>query len=74
MTQIILSDDQLRAIRQASGTVEIRDQNGILVGYVAPPAIATEDEIAEARRRLKSNGPWHTTAEVLGRVRALEQK
>jgi len=74
MTQIILNDKQLEAVRQATGTVEIRDRTGVLVGYVTRQVMPTAEEIAEARRRLSSDGPWHTTAEVLSRLRALEQQ
>ena len=73
MTQIILNDDQVQAVRRANDTVELRDQSGVLVGYLAQRAMATPEEIAEARPRLNSDGPWHTTAEVLSRLRAQER-
>jgi hypothetical protein len=73
MTRIILNDEQVQSVRQATDTVELCDQSGILLGYVTRKIKATPEELAEARRRLSSEGPWHTTAEVLGRLRALEQ-
>ena len=74
MTHVILNHDQASAVRSASGIVEILDESGILVGYVARPPLFTPDEIAEAERRATSPGPWHTTAEVLAHLRALEQE
>jgi len=47
MTQIILSDDQARVVHAARDAVEIRDQQGNLLGYVSPPP--SDVEIAEAR-------------------------
>lgn len=72
MSQILLNDDQANVVRQATDPVELCDRSGILLGYVTRKVIATPEEIAEARRRLNSDGPWHTTAEVLARMRALE--
>ena len=74
MTQIVLSDEQFQAFHQATDAVEIRDSHGVLLGYVTRRPLATPTEIAEARRRLGSNGPWHTTAEVLDRLHAQEQR
>ncbi len=73
MSQIILNNDQFQAVRQAIGNVEVLDPSGVLVGYMTRPPMATPEEIAEARRRLNTNGPWHTTAEVLRHLQALEQ-
>ena len=33
----------------------------------------TPEEIAEAERRSNRPGPWHTTKEVLARLKSLEQ-
>jgi len=71
MTQIILSDDQANAVQAATDTVEIRDRHGNLLGYVSPPP--SDAEIAEARRRLQSAGPWYTTEQVLDQLKSLEQ-
>ena len=71
MAQIVLSDDQAKAVQTALEPVELRDQRGNLLGYVSlPPGDA---EIAEAKRRLESAGPWHTTEEVMDHLRSLEQ-
>jgi hypothetical protein len=71
MTRVVLNDDQARTVRQATG--EMLDEGGVLVGYLTQP-LFTPDEIAEAERRAASAGPWHTTAEVLSHLRALEQE
>lgn len=71
MSQIILNDDQVKAIQAATDAVELRDQQGKLVGYIAPPP--SDEEIAEAQRRLNSAGPWHTTSQVLDHLDSLEQ-
>ena len=70
MVQIILTDDQVHAIHVATGTVEVRDQRGELLGYLSRPP--SDSELAVAARRLKSNGPWHTTKEVLSHLDSLE--
>lgn len=73
MTQVILNHEQTTAIRSANGSVEILDDRGILVGFLSRKILATPEEIAEAKRRLKSPGPWQTTKEFLARLRGLEQ-
>ena len=73
MTQIILNDDQVQSVRQATDTVELCDQSGVPLGFVARKVMATPEEIAEALRRLASPGPWHTTEQFVARLRALEQ-
>ncbi len=69
MAHIILTDDQVRAVQIATGTVEVRDQRGALLGYLSRPP--SDAEIAEARRRLRSEGPWYTTQQVLDHLDSL---
>ena len=71
MTEIILSADQIQAVVGATDAVELRDDQGILLGYVARPP--SDKEISEARRRLETDGPWHTTEQVLKHLDSLEQ-
>ena len=71
MTQIILSADQVRVVVGASETVEVRDDQGTLLGYVVRPP--GNSEVIEAKRRLESDGPWHTTEQVLKHLDSLEQ-
>jgi hypothetical protein len=71
MIQIILSDEQARAVQDAAEGVELRDERGKLVGYISrPPSNA---EISAAKQRLKSDGPWYTTQQVLDHLQSLEQ-
>lgn len=70
MTHIVLSDDQVRAVKSAPGAVELRDEQGNLLGYVARPT--SRDRTAEAKRRLNSEGPWHSTDQVLEHLDSLE--
>jgi hypothetical protein len=72
MTQIILTDDQVSALQFAAGTVEVRDGRGALLGYIARPP--SDAEIAEATRRLASDGPWYTTQQVLDHLDSLEPR
>ncbi len=69
--RIVLSDDRANAVQAATDVVEIRDRHGSLLGYVSPPP--GEAEIAEAKRRLESDGPWHTTEQVMDHLKSLEQ-
>ena len=71
MMRIVLSDDQANAVQAATDVVEIRDRRGSLLGYISPPP--GDAEIAEAKRRLESNGPWHTTEQVMDHLKSLEQ-
>lgn len=70
MIQIILNDEQARAVANAADSIELRDKRGKLVGYVSPPLKDTV--IAEANRRLHSSGPWYTTQQVLEHLQSLE--
>jgi hypothetical protein len=74
MIQITLDDDQVQAVQQAAGAVEILDRRGVLIGYVTRPGSFTPAEIAEAQKRASWQGPWHTTEQLLARLHALEQK
>ena len=74
MTQLFLTDEQANAIRHANGTIALCDPSGAFIGYVNREVHFTPEEIAEAKRRGESPGPWYTTAEVLSHLRALEQE
>jgi hypothetical protein len=73
MIQIVLNDEQMEALRKAGEEVEIRDPNGGLLGYLDRP-FDDEEILAEADRRLNSDGPWYTTEQVLEHLRSLERK
>ena len=50
--------------------VEVRDQTGRQLGFVS--LNFTSDEIDEARRRLASDEPRHTTCEVMEHLQNLD--
>lgn len=71
MTRLILDDQQVQTVAKASGTLELCDQRGNIVGYLPP--CPSQDEIAEAKRRLNTPGPRRTTQQILENLRAREQ-
>lgn len=70
MTSITLNSDQLREFEAAGDTIELRDEAGNVLGYVAKPLSA--EIIATALQRSQSAGPWHTTQQVLDHLKSLE--
>ena len=70
MTHIILDDDQIKAVKGATGAIEIRDRKGNLVGYFSNRL--GKDVVTEAKRRANSDGPWYTTEQVLAHLDSLE--
>jgi len=71
MAHIVLDEEQSRIVSESQGDVEIRDSSGQPLGYLTHGF--TPEEIAEAKRRAKSDGPWHTTAEVLEHLQSLDR-
>jgi hypothetical protein len=63
MPQVILDDEQAKLLASALKPVEVRDRQGNLLGVIPP--VWTEEDIADAKRRLASDEPRYTTAEVL---------
>ena len=70
MTQIILNDEQVQALKGTTETVQLRDQNGNLLGYITRPF--SRERIADALRRADSDGPWYTMERVLNHLESLE--
>ncbi len=70
MPHIVVDDRQAKIISEAAQTVEIRDQHGNHLGYVAHPF--TDEDFAVAKRRLQSDEPRFTTQGVLNHLRSLE--
>ncbi len=70
MSHIIVDDDQARIILGATGEVEVRDRQGRHLGFVEHGF--TEEDIELAKQTLASDGPWHTTQQVLDHLRSLE--
>jgi hypothetical protein len=71
MSHIVVDAGQAEVLAQARGLVQVRDQDGHVVGYITPAP--TEDEIARARLRFGSDEPTSTTQQVLDRLRSLER-
>jgi hypothetical protein len=69
MSHIVLTEDQFRTISQAY-PVEVRDPQGVVVGFIEPLAFS-EADLAEAHRRAASSGPWLTGDQVLNHLQAL---
>jgi hypothetical protein len=70
MPHIVLNDEQAKIVATALRPVQVRDSKGNVLGQIPP--IWTEEDIADAKRRLASNEPWYTTAEVLARLHSLK--
>jgi hypothetical protein len=69
---IVVDDRQAKIISEATQSVEIHDQHGNHLGYVAHRF--TAEDIAVAKRRLQSDEPRFTTQEVLNHLRSLERE
>jgi hypothetical protein len=72
MLELILTEDQTKALSKASGPVVVRDAKGNLVGQLEPPL--TPETIAELKRRAASPGPFYTGAQVQARLEALQEE
>jgi hypothetical protein len=72
MQHITVDDSQAKIISEATGWVEVRDQHGKALGYVA--AGFSAEDIAIAKRRLASQEPRYSTQQVLDYVQTLESK
>ena len=70
MAFITIDQRQARVLFETPDEIEVRDEQGNRLGYVARGFSAAE--IAEARRILASNGPWYTTQQVLDHLRSLK--
>ena len=72
MLQIVLTDEQAKVVASALKPVQVCDSRGNVLGRIDP--IWTEEDIAEAKRRLASDEPRYTTAQVLEHLRSLEKQ
>jgi hypothetical protein len=70
MSRIVLTAEQAKVVATATGPVAVCDAAGNVLGYFMPAW--TEEDIAEAKKRLSSDSPRMTTAEVLAYLRSLE--
>jgi hypothetical protein len=72
MPQIILDDEQAKLLASSLKPVEVRDRQGNLLGVIPP--LWTEEEVADAKKRLASDEPRYATAEVLEHLCSLDMK
>ncbi len=71
MPHLVLSEEQVQVLREASDLVEVRDGQGQVLARLVPPAEAAL--VAEAKRRLAAGGPRYSSAEVRARLQRLEE-
>jgi hypothetical protein len=72
MTQIVLPREQADVVARAIEPIEVCDPNGELLGYIDP--VWTREDIDEAKRRIASDQPRYTTAQVMKHLQSLESK
>jgi hypothetical protein len=68
-----LTPEQAQVVAQAQQSVQVCDSNGNVLGHIEPIGF-TQEEIAEAKRRLASDQPRYTSQQVLAHLRALEEE
>jgi hypothetical protein len=73
MPAIVLTEEQARIVSQAQAAIPVCDPNGNVLGHIEPLDI-TPEQIAEAKRRAASPGPWYTGEQVQARLRALQEE
>lgn len=71
MTRIVLTEEQMKLVRQSTSPVPVCDPTGIVLGTVDPEI--TPEFIAELKKRAKSPGPWYTSEQVRRHFEALEE-
>ena len=75
MTEVVLNEDQARLVTSAVDGVVFRDSSGnVLVSVPSRRNEGEEQIIEEAQRRLASDQPRYTYAEMMDRVTAAGKK
>jgi uncharacterized protein YmfQ (DUF2313 family) len=72
MAELILTEEQVRILSQAHGSVTVRDGKGVVLGRLEPAY--TTEMIAELKRLAASPGPWYSGAQIQARLRALQEE
>jgi uncharacterized protein YmfQ (DUF2313 family) len=73
MVQVILTEEQVRLMREALGKpVQLCDPTGKVLVQIEPEM--NQEFIAELKRRAASPGPWYTGEQVQARLRALQEE
>ena len=71
MNKIVLTEEQMKLVRQADSFVQVCDPQGIVLGTIDPEL--TPEFVAEMKRRAAAPGPRYTGEQVGNHLRALEQ-
>lgn len=74
MVDIIVNDEQARAIIAASGAVRVRDAQGRILCAIAPRPLDAPDDVVEMRRALASDQPRYTTQQVIDHLQSLSDR
>jgi len=72
MPEIILTEEQAKVLRGATGPIVAKDQAGNLVGRIQPSP--TPEFIAELKRRANAPGPRYSGKQIQSRLAALQQE
>ena len=73
MVRVILNDEQARLIQQSLvEPVQLCDAQGKVLRRIDP--LFSAEEIAAAKKRARSPGPWYSGAQVQARLRALQEE
>lgn len=72
MKQLVLTDEQAKLVAASRKPVSVVDSRGNSLGTITPAW--TEADVVEAKRRLASEQPRYTTAQVLEHLRSLEKQ
>ncbi len=71
MNKIILTEDQLQVLRQATAPIPVCHPKGKVLGTVDPDM--TPEFVAEMKRRAASPGPWYTSEQVQRHLQLLQE-
>ncbi|MFL5246039.1 MAG: hypothetical protein ACJ8FY_28545 [Gemmataceae bacterium] len=71
MTQLVLTEEQARLIRQALEPLQLCDPQGNVLRTIEPEL--TGEFIAELKRRAASPGPHYTSEQVQSHLQGLEE-
>ena len=72
MTRLILTAEQARVVAGAIEPIQLCDPAGRALATIQP--LVSAEELAEAKKRAASPGPWYTGAQVQARLRALQEE
>ena len=80
MSRIVLDEDTIARLAELTGSVEVCDNHGKVIGYFRPKLdpekySPLEPQVSEEElRRREQSDKWYTTAQVLERLRRLEEE